>query len=77
MDEEHMPRDARLGLPNKSTVELYLIGRADAHTEYGTLAVDGDSSCANPILYLAAGCQAGARQHFLKTLVLSGPVAWL
>ena len=54
MDQKHPRSTASLALANQTTVEPHMIRRANSNTQYRRLTIDGNASCANPLLNLAA-----------------------
>jgi hypothetical protein len=54
MDQKH-PRDtAGRTLANEATVEPHMISRPHSNAQYSGFAIDGNASCANPLLNLAS-----------------------
>jgi hypothetical protein len=60
MDQKHPRSSANLALANQAAVESHMVRRSHSNAKYGGLAINGNSSCANPLLDLAARCQTGS-----------------
>jgi hypothetical protein len=60
MDQKHPRSSTSLALANQAAVEPHMVRRSHSNAKYGRLAINGNSSCANPVLDLAARCQTGS-----------------
>jgi hypothetical protein len=67
MDQKHACSAASVSLPNQASIEAHVIRRPNANTEDRRLAVDSDSSSANPLFDFATRANTGAREDLLKS----------
>jgi len=72
MNQKHARRTASLSLPNQASIEAHMIRRPNANTEDSRLAVDSDSSSANPLFDFATRANTGTREDFLKPFASFG-----
>jgi len=68
MNQKHTRSAASLALANQSAIEPHVVMASDSNAEYRRLTVDGNASCANPVLHLAARRQTCSRKHLLEAL---------
>jgi hypothetical protein len=66
MNQKHARRTASLSLPNQASIEAHVIRRPNANAENRGLAVDSDSSSANPLFDFATRANTSAREDLLK-----------
>jgi hypothetical protein len=66
MDQEHARSSASFSLPNQASIEAHVVRRPNANAENRRLAVDSDSSGANPLFDFATRANTGAREDLLK-----------
>jgi hypothetical protein len=60
MNHKHPRNSASWALANQAAVEPHMVRRSHPNAKYGGLAINGNASCANPLLDLAARCQTGS-----------------
>ena len=72
MDQKHACSAASVSLPNQASIEPHVIRRPNANTENRRLAVDSDSSSANPLFDFATRANTGTREDLLKPLARFG-----
>ena len=72
MYQKHARCAANFPLPNQTAIEAHMIRRPNANTEDGRLAVDSDSSSANPLFDFATRANTGTREDFLKPFASFG-----
>jgi hypothetical protein len=60
MDQKRPRNSANLALANQAAVEPHMVGRSHSNAKDGRLAINGNASCANPLLDLATRCQTGS-----------------
>jgi hypothetical protein len=66
MNQKHARRAASLSLPNQASIEAHVIRRPNANAENCGLAVDSNSSSANPLFDFATRADTGAREDLLQ-----------
>lgn len=66
MDQKHARSAASFSLPNQTSIEAHVIRQPNANAENCRLAVNGDSSSANPLFDFTTRTNTGARKDLLK-----------
>jgi hypothetical protein len=72
MDQKHARSAANFSLPNQASVETHVIRLAHANAENRRLAIDSDSSCANPIFDFTTRANTSTRKDLLKPFARFG-----
>jgi hypothetical protein len=66
MDQKHARSAASFSLPDQASIEAYVIRRPNANSENRSLAVDCNSSRANPLFDFTTRANTSARKDLLK-----------
>jgi hypothetical protein len=66
MNQKHARSAASFSLPDQASIEAYMIRRANANAENRRLAINGDSSSANPLFDFTTRAHTSARKDLLK-----------